>query len=295
MFRIKILLISLLIPLAALAQEPDTTGLPGRRESGSAPGDDTLRIYSPLTVTLISEESMNSDSLVTHPIDTSINKFQNYSEFYGNNDYYLNLGNLGLAARNLLTDFDRDIGFRTGQTALSIYEYDKSKLNYYRTRSPYTELYYVSGGRPEQIFRFIHTQNIKPRLNAGVEYRKIGSEGYYPNQTTNHLNLAAFAWYQSENLRYNLIGNIVYSDLRAPENGGLINDSIFEIPSNQDQILQERVFLEEARSRWRGTAVYLKQYYSIGKINKIDTGKTYAEKVYPHQRISHSIYWENRN
>ncbi|QEC52619.1 putative beta-barrel porin [Anseongella ginsenosidimutans] len=294
MFRIKLLFIILLLPFAALAQQPDTTDTPGRRESGT-PGNDTLRIYSPLTVTLINERSMNSDSLVTHPIDTSINKFQNYSEFYRNDDYYVNLGNLGLAARNLLTDFDKGIGFRTGQRALDIYQYDKSKLDYYRTRSPYTELYYVSGGRPEQIFRFIHTQNIKPRLNAGVEYRKIGSEGYYPNQNTNHLNLAAFTWYQSENLRYNLIGNIVYTDLRAPENGGLVNDSIFEIPSNEDQILQERVFLEDARTRWRGTAIYLKQYYNIGRVDRIDTGKTYAEKVYPHQRVSHSIYLENRS
>lgn len=292
LFRIKHLLLCLLLPAAALAQQPDTTG--ARRESGT-PGNDTLRIYSPLTVTVISEERMNSDSLVTHPIDTSIYRFQNYSPFYRNKRYFVNLGNLGLATRDLLVDFNKEIGFRTGQQALDVYQYDRTELEYYRTRSPYTELYYVTGGRPEQVFRFIHTQNIKPRLNAGVEYQKIGSEGYYPSQSTNHLNLAAFAWYQSENLRYNLIGNVIHSDLRAPENGGLMNDSIFDLPSNQDQILQERVFLDDARTRWRGTGIFLKQFYNIGRVDRIDTGKAYAEKVYPHQRISHSIYYETRN
>src|SRR3546814_5867829 len=90
-----------MLPLPALAQQPDTTDTSGRRESGT-PQNDTLRIYSPLTVTVINEQGLNSDSLVTHSIDTSINKFQNYSEFYRDNDYYVNLGNLGLAAHNLL-------------------------------------------------------------------------------------------------------------------------------------------------------------------------------------------------
>src|SRR3546814_5637529 len=161
-----------------------------------------------------------------------------------------------------ISDWSSDVcSSDLGQNALNIYQYDRSELEYYRTRSPYTELYYVSGGKPEQIFRFIHTQNIKPRLNAGIEYRKIDSEGYYPNQKTNHLNLAAFAWYQSENLRYNITGNIIYTDLRTPENGVLMNDSIFVHTPNQEQILQERVFLDDARNRWRGTAVSLKQYY----------------------------------
>lgn len=288
-------------------EEPGRTPLPGELPVDTAGVDtaaedrepstleDTLRIYSPLTVTRIREADMNTDSLVTYMIDTTITGYQNYSPFYTNGRYLINNGNYGLAARSLFADFDKEIGFRSGQQAFELYRYDKSQVEYYRTRSPYTDLHFIGGGEPEQVFDFIHTQNLKPRLNAGIEYKAVGSKGYYARQRVKHLNIAGFSWYESPNLRYNLLGNIIVTDLQAPENGGLVNDNIFdEVSSNQDQILEENVFLENTNSRWKGTALYLKQYYSIGRIDTAGTGKSYAEKVYPHQRISHSIYLDNK-
>src|SRR3546814_8266753 len=69
-----------------------------------------------------------------------------------------------------------------------------------------------------------------PRLNIGGEFQAARADGYYINQRYNDLKSAVFAWYESENHRYNLLTNAVFNKPTSTENGSILNDTLFRDP-----------------------------------------------------------------
>lgn len=163
----------------------------------------------------------------TLPIDTNLESFQNYSPLYQPQSPTIGLGNLGIAYRDMLFTPSKNIGFDAGFHALDRYLMTQEDIRYYRARSPYTELYYVNGSFQEQILRVTHSQNVKPNLNIGANYNRLGSDGLYTNQDASHLNAALFTWYESPNKRYNLLANGLFNTIKAGENGSTTNDNVF--------------------------------------------------------------------
>src|SRR6476661_4912417 len=167
------------------------------------------------------------NSTRTFQIDTNTRNFQHYNPLFQPYRPTVSLGNIGLAATDLLFNPTKRIGFDVGFHSLDIYRLTNDSVRFYRSRSPYTDLYYVNGSLREQVFRVIHTQNIKPNWNFGVNYNRIGSDGLYKNQNVSHLNAAIFSWYESRNHRYNVLGNLLFNTLKAGENAGLPADTVF--------------------------------------------------------------------
>src|SRR5690606_30136884 len=113
----------------------------------------------------------------TLPLDTSLRGIQNYSPLAQPRRPTINTGNLGLAARDMLFQPLKTIGFDPGFHALDIYAMTHDDVIYYKARTPFSSLYYVSGG--EQILQVTHSQNIKPNWNFGANYNRITSNGSY--------------------------------------------------------------------------------------------------------------------
>jgi hypothetical protein len=228
----------------------------------------------------------------TLPIDTSLIDFQNYSPLYQVKRPTIGLGSLGIASRDLLFTPTKKIGFDAGFHALDHYMLTQDDIRYYRARSPYTDLYYVNGSLQEQVFRVTHSQNIKPNLNFGANYNRIGSEGFYSNQDADHLNAALFAWYESPGKRYNLIANALFNTLKAGENGSTVNDSIFTVGSSfrkdAEGVRLSATGLNRPRQTWRQKNFFVKQYYYIGRMDSLRSD-TAAAQILPTQRIAHSI------
>ncbi|UKJ07053.1 putative porin [Solitalea lacus] len=253
---------------------------------------DSVKKFYAKSIRFAEPRQFDLDTIAYSRLDTSITDYQNYSLFYSNNNYYLNVGNLGLASKNMYQQFGSKLGFATGQSALSLYEFKPERVNYYRVYSPYTEVTWVSGFGSESLIDFIHTQNIKPNLNIGFQYSSIGSEGYYPRQRPKHNLFSAWSWYQSRNLKYNILGNVIFNSLKAPENGGLSNDSIFTVPTNKQHEF-ESIYLNDALTTWNNSSVYLKQSYVIGAR---DTNAVTQAKVFksPFSKITNSIQFDQR-
>lgn len=253
-------------------------------------------VYHSRSVKLITQKNLQDDSLTLNSLDTTLHNFENYSKLYQPGKYYINLGNYGLAAMPLLPVFDQYTGFNNGQSAYSLYMLQPEQINYFRNKSPFTDLYYISGkgqkpGFSEGIFHFLHTRNIHPRLNIGIEYTRSGSNGYYARQTADVLNADAFLWYQSRDLRYNLITNLIVNSLDADENGGVVNDNIFKL-NNKIQHPYDTVYLKTAHTRWNDAGLYARQYYLIGKIDSIRDPVTHQVKVYPTARAYYTFQYK---
>jgi hypothetical protein len=245
----------------------------------------------------ITNERLLKDSTVLLRIDTGIVNFENYSPVLQPESPKITLGNTGLPERSLLFEPPQTIGFDAGLHELDAYVLGPQDINYYRARVPYTDLYFVTGGLTEQIFKAVHTQNINKQLNVGINLNFLGSQGYYSYnevllQNVSDVNAAGFAWYESKNKRYNLLGNIIYNDLKAPITGSIQNDSIFKTGSLDKST--ELVRLPNTYENWKGTGLYLKQFYYIGRI---DTSKKVAgnQSILPTQKVSYTLYYDTRS
>lgn len=235
---------------------------------------------------------LTKDSIQTIPIDTSLIGVQNFSPLVQPRDPTVGTGNLGLAAKSLLFNPAKTIGFDAGFHAFDYYVLRQDDVKFYKARSPFTSLYYVNGGEKEQMLKLIHSQNIKKNWNFGANYNRIGANGVYTHQRGDHLNASLYTWYESPNNRYNLWADAVFNTLKAQENGSIVNQDIFT--TGGDKLvnkLAEAVRLYSAKQFWKKNSFLIKQTYFVGRIDS--TGKNNAQNILPTNKISHTLIYDN--
>ncbi|RZL48939.1 MAG: hypothetical protein EOP00_08040 [Pedobacter sp.] len=237
---------------------------------------------------------LTKDSIQTIPIDTGLTGIQNFSVLAQPRRPTAGTGVLGLAARPLLFEPLKTIGFDAGFHALDFYMMNHDDVKFYRARSPFTNLYYVNAGDKEQILKLTHSQNITKNWNFGANFNRIGANGAYTHQRGDDLNAAIFTWYQSPNKRYTLWFDGVFNTLKAEENGSPVNDTIFN--ANGDQLvdkLAEPVRLSTARQLWRKNSFMLKQSYFVGRIDS--TGLTSQQSILPTNKITYTLSYTKQD
>jgi hypothetical protein len=236
------------------------------------------------------------DSTQTIPIDTTLRGLQNFSLLDQPKRPTVGLGVLGLAARPLLFEPTKTIGFDAGFHALDDYALNHEDVKFYRARAPFSSIYYVTGGEKEQVLKLIHTQNVKKNWNVGANYNRIGANGFYTNQRGDHLNAAIFTWYESTNKRYNLFADYVFNTLKAEENGSILNEQIFDkIPGQFIDKSAEPVRLGTARQLWRKNSLLVKQSYYVGRIDSIAGGSATSQNILPTNKITHTLTYTNHH
>jgi len=237
---------------------------------------------------------LTKDSIQTIPIDTSLVGVQNFSPLVQPRNPTVGTGNLGLAARSLLFNPAKTIGFDAGFHSFDYYVLTQEDVKFYKARSPFSSLYYVNGGEKEQIFKVIHSQNIKKNWNFGANYNRIGANGAYTHQRGDHLNASIFTWYESPNNRYNLWVDAVFNTLKAQENGSIVNRNIF-LPGGDQLVnkLAEAVRLYSAKQFWKKNSFLIKQSYFVGRIDS--TGKNSTQNILPTNKISHTLIYDNHS
>jgi hypothetical protein len=224
-------------------------------------------------------------------IDTSLYNFQNYSAINQPDNPTIGLGSNGIAYREMLFRPAKTIGFDPGFHSLDLYRLTQDSMKFYRARTPYTELYYVNGRVQEQVFKVTHTQNVKKNLNVGANFNRLTGDGFYVNQKADHLNAALFAWYESTNKRYNIIGDVIFNTLKSGENGATTNDTIFKgksLNKMAEEVRLRATGADRPMQTWRRTQFFVSQYYYIGRKDSLG-GENGSERILPTQRFSHTL------
>jgi hypothetical protein len=246
------------------------------------------------------------DSSRLRKIDSSVTDFYKRYPLPGT---YIDLGNFGTAAKNLVFSPQMNPGWDPGWHAYDIYAFTADETKFYTTTRPYSELGYLLGSHSEQMINLIHTQNIKPNWNFALQYQLINSPGTFQNQNTNHNNYRFSSWYQSKSRRYQAFLIIVASKLESSENGGLKNNS--DLDSNTYTLtstIPTQLGLNSAYSTnffsanvttgtiyTKGTYIVRQQYDIIGKKDSIVTDSTVIPLFYPKFRAEHTIAYSNYN
>ncbi|WP_148233513.1 putative porin [Pseudopedobacter saltans] len=237
------------------------------------------------------------DSTRLFNLDTTAKDFQHFNPLNDPHSPTMNLGVLGMAFRPMLFEPRKDIGFDIGLHYFDRYIEGPQDIKYYQARARYTELYYVSpfGGKQEEMFHVLHSQNIKPNWNMGAKYAKTGSQGYYAGQVSDILNASLWNWYQSKSKRYTLLVSANFNTIKSNETGSIFNDSVFTAKTIVEPLFERtRLYNSReagnARHNVKNNTIFVKQFYNIGKQRLVDSG----EVALPTQRVSYAFSYNRQ-
>jgi Putative porin len=222
-------------------------------------------------------------------------------------DNWINLGNLGTAARDLAFSPRMQSGFDMGFHSFDVYTYTVDQARFYNTTKPYTELGYLLASKAEQFISVFHTQNIRPNWNLVFQYRLINAPGTLPNENTNHNTFRVTSWYQAHNKRYQNFMIFVANKLESSENGGLQNPRDLESGSysNQQTLpVQLGNGLQANTGNPFQTAIntgtkystmtfMFRNQYDLGQKDSIVTDTSVIPLFYPRVRLEHTFRYSS--
>jgi hypothetical protein len=156
--------------------------------------------------------------------DTAINHNEIYHPYYRNFGIFQDLGNIGTPGRSQFFSFNRPNDFVLGFNPYQVFYKRAEDTKYYKTKLPYTDFNYTQGQKELLLLAAKFSYNFSPRLNLGVDYNRVTSEGFYPRQYTSLYFTKIFGSYHSKNNRYTLLGNIIWNRGILDESGGIRSD-----------------------------------------------------------------------
>jgi hypothetical protein len=243
------------------------------------------------------------DSLTSSKLDSSLNDF---GKVFTVPSGYETLGNNGNAAFPILFNPILTSGWDAGFHAFDIYKFTIENTRFYQTTRPYTLLSYFLASEKEQVVGVLHTQNIKPNWNAGINYRLISAPGTFQTQNTNHNNYRLFSNYQGKRKRYaaNLI--LIGNQISSSENGGIRDNSALADPTLKRRLavpvnlsdngeLRNQVYATKivTGNKQKEFTAFFRQSYDIGKKDSIKVNDSTTDYLfYPKLRFQHTIKYD---
>ena len=239
------------------------------------------------------------DSIRSVRIDTNINDFAKYFSIPAAQQY---LGNNGTAGYSLIYSPVIKPGFDAGFHAFDAYKFTLQDSRFFKTTKPYTRINYELGSAKEQVINILHTQNPKPNLNFGLEYRLISAPGYFSSQNTNNKSYRLFTNYQGKRKRYAGFLLLLGNTIKSSENGGIKNDSnlsdktypLFSIPTvlsgPPNPNFNPFNTTVTTGNVYKDFTFFLRQSYDLGKTDSIAINDSTTEYLfYSKLRLQHSL------
>ena len=240
------------------------------------------------------------DSTRRSTLDSSINDFDHY---YSVPSYWQNLGNNGAAATALIYNSFAKPGWDAGFHSFDLYRFTTEGTKLYKTNRPFSMLAYQLASGKEQMIQVVHTQNPRPNVNFGFDYRLINAPGLFLNQNNNHNAWRLYGNYQGKRKRYNGTIILLGSNIRASQNGGIVNDSQlvdknrkqrFAVDVNLGDIngYRPNPFVTSVKTGniYKDFTFFLRQSYDLGKKDSIAINDSTTEYLfYPKLRFQHTF------
>lgn len=107
-------------------------------------------IYGPKTTLYFLESDVLNNRKALFPLDTALEGIHQANYVNRNDNLYTDLGNLGTALRPVFYQTPA-IGSQTGLNAYGLYGYQTQTIRYFDTRSPYTNMDLMLGGRGQNL------------------------------------------------------------------------------------------------------------------------------------------------
>lgn len=244
-------------------QNPSDDTKPTKK--GKILDDSTKQIYGPNSVRYFLEEDIFNNRSIAYKIDTLTTHFQHFNFIQRSQNQMQDLGNMGTAARTLYFQPVAELGVQTGYYVFDLYSKKSEEIRYFDTKSPFTDMYYASGGRGENMLRFDFNRNINPRWNAGLQLqtfnsrKQFGSLGSVGTQAVKHWNAVGHSSYFSKDSSYILLANYNYTNHTSNDDGGVIITD-----DTNGGIASEDPMLTNVQSEEKKKQLHSYQQYALG-------------------------------
>ena len=240
------------------------------------------------------------DSLTNKKLDSSVN---DYGKIFTVPSDYVTLGNNGSPAFPVLYSPLLYSGFDAGFHAFDVYKFTLENTQFFKTTRPFTQLSYFLASGKEQAIKVLHTQNIRPNWNAGIQYNLISAPGTFQTQNTNHNSYRFFSNYQGKKKRYAAYLILLGNKLAASENGGIKNDSFLSDPDKKRRVgvpvnlggdvsSTDNVFSTKlvTGNQYNNFTAFFRQSYDLGIKDSIKINDSTTDYLfYPKFRFQHTI------
>lgn len=240
--------------------------------------DSTQQIYNIKTVVFFYEEDVLNNRKTVYNPDTTLENFHLFDFKLRSGNLYQDLGNFGTATKSVFYNPPTQIGRQLGISVFSPYAFDATRVQYFNTKSPYTNMNYIQANRGSSRLHFTHSQNITPQWNATFDVRRqSASKQYGSPQTREDRTLDSYAFmihsnYESKNKRYVLLGNYNHFNHKSFELGGMLPADKKQKYIPDDELGNETAFKQTAsyltgavaREIWNDTHIYQQYKLSNG-------------------------------
>lgn len=179
--------------------------------------------------------------------------------------FRLSTGNLGAPSQELNFRLVAFEPFSVRKDPFAYFGFNRYQRQFYFSNKPYTRLSYFVGQRREQYVDVLHTRNFGDNLNFSFHFKRIRSEGFYLRQNTSNTSVRSNIWYKSPGKRYAFMADVYWTGANVAENGGLVNDSVFEFGESVNRQVHA-VNLSQAGNIQRNRGVWTKHIFGFGKI-----------------------------
>ena len=198
-------------------------------------------------------------------LDTLTENFHNYHPVFLNAITATYLGNYGTPG------MDNNFFNRKSNVeyfflrSREIYLLTPSTIQYYNTRTPYTQLDFSQSENRvkynETRFNVFHSQNVNPYLNFTFRINLAKSAGQYNAQESKNNFITLYSNYNSENL--SIYAGFITNNVKNNENGGLTGDSLI-FTGAETHLLNTN--LNSSKSLFRSNYYFANGEYRFGKI-----------------------------
>jgi len=282
--RLTLLAGLVFLNLAVIAQDEEP-----RRRGSQIIDDTTKQVYGPKTSRYYFEDDVFLNRPVYHFIDTAIRNFHRFTYVQRHNNFYQDLGNIGTAIHPIYYQVPDVIGVTSGFGSYDLY-WEDEMIRYHDTKSPYSNMKVILGGKGRSITRAAYSRNINPRWNIGFNYRglfidkqieRIGKgdrnvrSNYYDFHTA----------FQTKDSTYRIFLNFRRNKHEADEYGGVQSDGD---PFEEYFFTNAIPYLKEASSNELRINVHLFHQYEVGKalqvyhrFDRYRQGNTFADRPGP--------------
>lgn len=207
------------------------------------------------------------------PLDTNLHQVhRNYQPAFKQGFSYEYLGILGHSLNHvdffLRPEADAFI-FGTGWDP---YLKTAARCTFFNTKTPFTSLAYSTipgvDWREENI-EALHTQNLTPFTNFGIEFNILAGKPLYENEETRANRIGLFGSHVKD--RYSIFGTFYFNDFKAEDHAGVQDMDAF-IAGVEEQPWLYKMQLTNAKSRYRNISLFATQKYNL--VERVTTTDT---------------------
>ncbi|HXB39380.1 MAG TPA: putative porin [Bacteroidia bacterium] len=276
-------LLLILCAFSGIAQKTDSVGCRDCKGSGAVYLDAERIPYrikdSTEILTSTSSQELFNEKYSQKNKDSILDNLHNYYQTGV-------LGNIGMPSYSLLAHDNTQNGFFNWMNLNNNNDLfsNKQSVYFYPQGKIYTRVFAAMGQKQEQVFKILHSQNIK-RVNISLQFNRYSCFGFYVFQKTITDNLLFSSHAETKNGRLGYNFYYMYNKLKYQLNGGIDSSKAnFE----KNILAEKQLFpmnLSTAKQNLRTSEVNFSAFFKINADSSCTSHKLVYESNYQ------SNYW----